>query len=363
AVRGRASAAAAACHRSLAVAQELARVDHAPVLPDLEMHVCTGRAAAGTGPGHLLPGADQVAGAHGQPRVVRISGDIAVAVVDLDGVAITAAIAGEADHAVGHRHHRIADPGVEIDTLVELPAATERVCAAAEAGRDVAAPHRRTRRHRVDLQLAIEQQRLHHRQLLPGLGELEFDLVQPFDQLAQRHVAGELATTLAGGALEVELAVLQLSGLGQALAQGIEPVGLGLQLAQARSQGVDLLLRLLAHLLQLTLLLRQLRFHALGGRRADSGAGADAQAHADRQDRNQCRPRPLRRPLLQAALPSGSLRAPRVSYDEFVAHALGMSDSKPNARRPATPRPAVEAALADDAGAPLRRALWLDALD
>ncbi|WP_374013145.1 DciA family protein [Pseudoxanthomonas koreensis] len=40
-----------------------------------------------------------------------------------------------------------------------------------------------------------------------------------------------------------------------------------------------------------------------------------------------------------------------------------MSDSKPNARRPATPRPAVEAALADDAGAPLRRALWLDALD
>src|SRR5690606_41868969 len=87
------------------------------------------------------------------------------------------------------------------------------------------------------------------------------------------------------------------------------------------------------------------------------------QAHADRQDRNQCRPRPLRRPLLQAALPSGSLRAPRVSYDEFVAHALGMSDSKPNARRPATPRPAVEAALADDAGAPLRRALWLDALD
>src|SRR5690606_8696868 len=84
------------------------------------------------------------------------------------------------------------------------------------------------------------------------------------------------ATTLAGGALEVELAVLHLSGLGQALAQGIEPVGLGLQLAQARSQGVALLLRLLAHLLQLTLLLRQLRFHALGGRRADSGAGADA---------------------------------------------------------------------------------------
>lgn len=40
-----------------------------------------------------------------------------------------------------------------------------------------------------------------------------------------------------------------------------------------------------------------------------------------------------------------------------------MPNSKPNARRPAMPRPAAEAALADDAGAPLRRALWLDALD
>ncbi|KAF1686027.1 hypothetical protein B1992_10005 [Pseudoxanthomonas broegbernensis] len=40
-----------------------------------------------------------------------------------------------------------------------------------------------------------------------------------------------------------------------------------------------------------------------------------------------------------------------------------MPDSKPNARRPAVPRLAAEAALADDAGALLRRALWLDALD
>lgn len=40
-----------------------------------------------------------------------------------------------------------------------------------------------------------------------------------------------------------------------------------------------------------------------------------------------------------------------------------MPDSKPNARRAADPPTATEAALADDTGATLRRALWLDALD
>jgi hypothetical protein len=40
-----------------------------------------------------------------------------------------------------------------------------------------------------------------------------------------------------------------------------------------------------------------------------------------------------------------------------------MPDSKPNARTAAVPRPAAEAALAEETGATLRRALWLDALD
>ena len=41
----------------------------------------------------------------------------------------------------------------------------------------------------------------------------------------------------------------------------------------------------------------------------------------------------------------------------------GMPDLKSNARRMAVPPTAAEAALADDTGATLRRALWLDALD
>jgi len=40
-----------------------------------------------------------------------------------------------------------------------------------------------------------------------------------------------------------------------------------------------------------------------------------------------------------------------------------MSKPESNARTPSAPQPAIEAALAEKAGAPLRRALWLDALD
>ncbi|MCD0260326.1 DUF721 domain-containing protein [Xanthomonas melonis] len=40
-----------------------------------------------------------------------------------------------------------------------------------------------------------------------------------------------------------------------------------------------------------------------------------------------------------------------------------MSKPKSNARNPSVPQPAIEAALGEKAGDPLRRALWLDALD
>src|SRR5690606_32893526 len=68
--------------------QELAGVDYAAVVPDLEVHVGAGGAAGGAGLRHLLPGADQVADPHQQPRIVGVAGHVAVAVVDLDHVAV-----------------------------------------------------------------------------------------------------------------------------------------------------------------------------------------------------------------------------------------------------------------------------------
>src|SRR5690606_28730187 len=96
------------------LAQELARVVHAAVLPDLEVHVGPGGATGRTGLGDLLADADQVADLHRIARVVRVTGHVAIAVVDLDHVAVAAAHAGKTDHAVGHGHHRVAGAGVEV---------------------------------------------------------------------------------------------------------------------------------------------------------------------------------------------------------------------------------------------------------
>src|SRR5690606_31246383 len=72
---------------SVLLAEELARVEHAPFLPDLEMHVRAGRTPGRSGLGDLLAAAHQVADLHHQPRVVRVAGDVAVAVVDLHHLA------------------------------------------------------------------------------------------------------------------------------------------------------------------------------------------------------------------------------------------------------------------------------------
>src|SRR3546814_1481448 len=77
------------------LAEELARVEHAAVLPDFEMHVGASGAAGRAGLGDLLAAAHQVADLHAKPRVVRVAGDVAVAVVDFDHLAVARAPARE----------------------------------------------------------------------------------------------------------------------------------------------------------------------------------------------------------------------------------------------------------------------------
>src|SRR3546814_17203575 len=57
------------------LAEELARVEHAAVLPDFEMHVGAGGAAGRAGLGDLLAAAHQGTDLPAQPRVVRVQGD------------------------------------------------------------------------------------------------------------------------------------------------------------------------------------------------------------------------------------------------------------------------------------------------
>src|SRR5699024_2479375 len=113
------------------VVEELARVEHAAVLPDFEVHMGAGGAAGGAGLGHFLADPDQIAHPHRVAGVVGVAGDVAVAMVHFHHVAVAGAPARIADHAVGHGHDRIAAAGAEIHPPVEGATAPERVGAVA----------------------------------------------------------------------------------------------------------------------------------------------------------------------------------------------------------------------------------------
>src|SRR5690606_14131159 len=87
-----------------------------------------------------------------------------------------------------------------------------------------------------------------------------------------RHVLHRADAAHGDLLVEVELAVAELADLGQALAQDVKAVGLGLQLGPARGQGVDLALGLPAGGLD------RARLAVGPGRRAHDLGPADARA-------------------------------------------------------------------------------------
>src|SRR5690606_25362907 len=127
---------------SVLLAEELARIHHPPVLPDLEVHMRARAAPGAAGLGDLAAHAHQLADVRGVARVVRVAGHVPGAEVDRHHVAVARARAGIADHAGGHRKHRIAGAGAEVDALVPGGAATEGIGPTAEARGDVAGGHR-----------------------------------------------------------------------------------------------------------------------------------------------------------------------------------------------------------------------------
>src|SRR5688572_11752561 len=79
------------------------RVDRTAVEPDFEMAMRAGGAAARTDLDDSMAGMDARADVGDVARVVRVAGHVAVAVVDLDHIAVTAALAGPGHHAIGYR--------------------------------------------------------------------------------------------------------------------------------------------------------------------------------------------------------------------------------------------------------------------
>ena len=90
----------------------------------------------------------------------------------------------------------------------------------------------------------------------------------------------------AGHAVEIELAVAQLAVAGQALAEGVQAVGLGLQLADAGGHGIDVALRVFTGGGHLGLLLVQVLLEPgdFGHGRAVGAAGRETGSERNRQD-------------------------------------------------------------------------------
>ena len=103
------------------------------VLDDFEVEVGPGRASGRADQADLLARRYALPGMGAKARHVGIAGDQAVAVVDLDAVAITLPAPGKTDCAGGGGEDRCADVALEIEPGVEGPAAGKRVGAIAEA--------------------------------------------------------------------------------------------------------------------------------------------------------------------------------------------------------------------------------------
>src|SRR5579883_183793 len=100
--------------------------------PYLEVEMRAGRLAGRTDRADGLTSLDALTGRDVHGRKMPISGGVPAAVVDEDVVAVAAVPLGHDNGARSGRGHRRAGGGRDVEPLVELRAAAERVRAPAE---------------------------------------------------------------------------------------------------------------------------------------------------------------------------------------------------------------------------------------
>src|SRR5258705_703958 len=151
--------------------QKRTRIDGLVVEPDLEMQMRTGGAAGASDRSDHLAGHDAVASPRAERGHVGVARPKAVAVVDLDDIAIARALADEGDLPAGGGENRRAHRGLEIKALVERGAAVERVGAIAEARRNIS----RGRGNDPGYSIEAALQRLHPRKAEPEAAEARIE--------------------------------------------------------------------------------------------------------------------------------------------------------------------------------------------
>src|SRR5258707_1646567 len=143
---------------------------------------------------------------------MRVAGDVAVAMVDLDQHAIAGARAGPADHALSDREHVGTALAGEVEALVKGLLAVEGIHALAKIGGNVAAQHGPAGGTDLGRELAPQQHVFQRIELLGAKIEAAIKLVQHRGKI--RHLrataAAGLPATEGREAIEVDLVAAEV---------------------------------------------------------------------------------------------------------------------------------------------------------
>ncbi len=224
------------------------------------MDVRPGRAPRGTHQGHRLAALHRLAHSDERALVVCVAGHVAITVIDLNQVAVADPLSGPGHDTRRDGHDVRARRACEVHTLVVGLVAAERVFPLAEIRGNEAAGHRATLRMNLLFELLRENHVLER-------GELRVTQVHTLLECRQHRgeigdlgahaLTVRLGTTTGRIPAEIELTIIDIGHLGEALAQRIEPDDMRIHFAEAHGHGVDALLQLALQLRDLAFLLGQ----------------------------------------------------------------------------------------------------------
>ena len=177
--------------------------------------------------------------------VVGISGHIAIAMIDLDRLAVTETVLRVRHDACGHGDHLGSRGPGEIEPFVDGVVTTERVGALAEIRGDPALRDRTAARHDLPIQVAGRDQAFQNGELLFTIFDLSGEVIEHRGHVGGRHqgtFCERLRPTDGRRAVEVELALVQVGHFSEASAERIEADHMRIHLAYAGGERIQVIL-------------------------------------------------------------------------------------------------------------------------
>lgn len=235
------------------------RVDVATVAQHFEMHVGPGRSPGRAKMGDRLPAAHGIADANQQSLVVRIAGDVPVAVGHVDHLTVTGSLASESDDAGTDRQNRLARRTREIDAAMKLGLTRKRILPKTEYRGEKAARHRPTLGLRLPAQIALQNEAFKHAKLRVALRKFRLEGIEHSRHVRNlpRDCISRLGPAGARQRIEGEFVRVEIRHFDEALAERIEANYMRVDLTDAGGDRIHPLLYSLTHRFDFSALLQR----------------------------------------------------------------------------------------------------------